>query len=106
MRLVRGPKIQPFLRPLGAQFLMGLVGVLSLLLVPLLYVLIFRARRKHANAAGEWHRDSFGRLLIIWVFRRGTSTTSKNQEQFFQNSRFFGTDIFLVPYRYRYRVVD
>ena len=40
-------------RPLLAELLRGLVVLLFLLLVPLLYVAIFRARKKHALAIGE-----------------------------------------------------
>ena len=40
-------------RPLLASLVRGLVGLLFLLLVPLLYVVIFRARKKHAKTVGE-----------------------------------------------------
>ena len=42
-------------RPLGANLIRGLTGLLFLLLVPLLYVAIYRARKKHSMTIGEWH---------------------------------------------------
>ena len=44
----------PITRPLLANLCRGLMGLLFLLLVPLLYVAIFRARKKHAMAIGEF----------------------------------------------------
>ena len=40
-------------RPLLTNLIRGLVSLLSVLLVPLLYVEIFRARKKHARVIGE-----------------------------------------------------
>ena len=40
-------------RPLLSNLVRGLTSLLSLLLVPLLYVVIFRARKKHAMTVGE-----------------------------------------------------
>ena len=40
-------------RPLLANVLRGLTSLLILLLVPLLYMVIFRARKKHALIVGE-----------------------------------------------------
>ena len=40
-------------RPLLENLIRGLVAGLFLLLVPLLYVAIFRGRRKHARTFGE-----------------------------------------------------
>ena len=51
-------------RPLGANVARGLTGVLFLLLVPLLYVAIFRARKKHAMTIGEWHNTVICFMLI------------------------------------------
>ena len=52
-----GPHIKllggPIARPLLANLLRCLIA-LFLLLVPLLYVAIFRARKKHAMAIGEF----------------------------------------------------
>ena len=55
MKMLGSPKmaVLPMSRPLGANILRALVGVLSLVLVPLLYGAIFRTRRKHANRVGE-----------------------------------------------------
>ena len=50
-------------RPLGANLIRGLTGLLFLL-VPLLYVAIFRARKKHAMTIGEWHNTIIGLLII------------------------------------------
>ena len=44
---------QSVARPLSANLLRSVCGLLYLLLVPLLYVAIFRARKKHAMAVGE-----------------------------------------------------
>ena len=49
MKLMAGP----ITRPLLANLFRGLIALLFLLLVPLLYVAIFRARKKHALAIGE-----------------------------------------------------
>ena len=40
-------------RPLLANLFRGLLALLFLLVVPLLYVVIFRARKKHAMVMGE-----------------------------------------------------
>ena len=45
---------RPITRPLLANLFRGLTALLFLLLVPLMYVVIFRARKKHAMAVGEW----------------------------------------------------
>ena len=64
MKMVGGPELQPFSRPLGAKMMRGLLGGLSLFLVPLLYVAIFRARRKHATTVGEWDNYNLGDQFI------------------------------------------
>ena len=51
-------------RPLGENLSRVLIGLLFLVLVPLLYVAIFRARKKHAMAIGEWHNTIIGDLQI------------------------------------------
>ena len=50
-------------RPLGANLIRGLTG-LVFLVVSLLYVAIFRARKKHAMTIGEWHNTIIGFMLI------------------------------------------
>ena len=47
-------------RPLLANLIRGLIALLFLVLVPLLYVAIFRARKKHAKTIGEWHNTLIG----------------------------------------------
>ena len=53
-----GPQLKlldgPITRPLLADLFRGVTGLLFLLLVPLLYLAIFMARKKHAMAIGEW----------------------------------------------------
>ena len=51
-------------RPLGENLSRVLIGLLFLVLVPLLYVAIFRARKKHSMAIGEF-KDTLLCLLII-----------------------------------------
>ena len=68
MKWLSGPKME-MSRPLGAKLFRGLIGGLSLLLVPLLYLAIFRARRKHANMAGEWG-NTFKCQLNGWGLRK------------------------------------
>ena len=52
-----GPKFKfldgPITRPLLANLIRGLMALLFLLLVPLLYLANFRARKNHALAIGE-----------------------------------------------------
>ena len=56
-------------RPLGANLSKGLTGLLFLL-VPLLYVAIFRARKKHAKTIGEWHNILIGLLILLQEYLR------------------------------------
>ena len=51
-------------RPLEINLGRGLIGLLFLVLVPLLYVAIFRARKKHAMAIGEWDNTLIVSLII------------------------------------------
>ena len=48
LRLIGGGNIQ---RPVPVRIMRILIGVLFMLLVPLLYATIFRARKKHATSA-------------------------------------------------------
>ena len=52
-----GPQMKlsggPIARPLLANLIRGLIAALFSLLVPLLYLAIFRARKKHAMTIGE-----------------------------------------------------
>ena len=63
-----GPQMKilggPILKPLLTNLFKGLTGLLFLLLVPLLNMVIFRARKKHAMAMGEWDNTSIGLLII------------------------------------------
>ena len=47
-------------RPILASLVRGLTGLLFLLLVPLLYLVIFWARKKHAQTVGELANTIFG----------------------------------------------
>ena len=51
-------------RPLGENPSRVLIGLLFLVLVPLLYVAIYRARKKHTMTIGEWHNTVIGFMLI------------------------------------------
>ena len=51
-------------RPLLANLIRGLISLLILFIVPLLYVVIFRARKKHAMALGESDNTLVGFLII------------------------------------------
>ena len=68
-----GPQIKlldgKIARPLQANLFRGLIALL-LLLVPLLYVAIFMARKKHAMAIGEWDKTSIGLLRISGISER------------------------------------
>ena len=57
-------------RPLLANLIRGLMPLLVLLLVPLLYVVIFRARKKHAMALGESDNTLVGFLIIHQEYPR------------------------------------
>ena len=57
-------------RPLLANLIRGLMSLLVLLLVPLLYVVIFRARKKHAMALGESDNTLVGFLIIHQEYPR------------------------------------
>ena len=57
-------------RPLGANLIRGLIGILFFILVPLLYVAIFRARKKHAETIGECHNMLIGLLISLQEYLR------------------------------------
>ena len=72
--------------PLLINLCQSLVGLLSLLLVPLLYVAIFRARKKHAMAIGE------SANTVIW-FTPNTSGISERERIRRTNTNIIGTQI-------------
>ena len=63
-----GPQMKvlagPITRPLLANLIRGLISPLVLFLVPLRYVVIFRARKKHAMALGESNNTLVGFFII------------------------------------------
>ena len=62
---------RPITRPLLANLFRGLTALLFLLLVPLMYVVIFRARKKHVMAVGEWEHTEFVLPIVHQESQKG-----------------------------------